>query len=217
MPKLALNFLRLPHPIGAILAATFLLSGPVKANNPTVLLSVPEVRQHTDYSCGAAALQAVLAYYGIDVREDTLMQKLGTNEIDGTKYWEIVRVAREYGLTATTVLHMSRDEMISKINRGIPVLIAIQAWIQEGDPRNLADWKARKDDGHYVIAIGYDDRNIYFEDPAMFGIGYIAFDELEARWHDFDQNGNRLDHFAITFEGDRDVVKKKPPLYYPIN
>jgi predicted double-glycine peptidase len=41
---------------------------------------MPEVRQHTDYACGAAALQSILAYYGIDVRQDTLMEKLGTNE-----------------------------------------------------------------------------------------------------------------------------------------
>jgi predicted double-glycine peptidase len=184
--------------------------------DPRVLLPVPGVRQHTAYACGAAALQAILAYYDIDVRQDVLIQKLGTNEHDGTKYWEIVRVAREYGLTPTTFLQMTREQMFSELDRGIPVLIAIQAWIEKGDPRNLADWKARKDDGHYVIAIGYDDKRIYFEDPAMFGIGYIEFDEIEARWHDYDQNGNRLDHFAITFEDKRDTAKKRPS-FSPIN
>jgi predicted double-glycine peptidase len=177
---------------------------------------MPEVRQHTDYACGAAALQSILAYYGIDVRQDTLMEKLGTNETEGTKYWEIVRVAREYGLTATVVPRITRDRVISEINRGIPVLIAIQAWIKNGNPRSLADWELLRDDGHYVIAIGYDDQRMYFEDPAMFGIGYIRFDELEARGHDYDQNGNRLDHFAITFERGTAPGSKKPR-YSPIN
>ena len=116
------------------------LSGQAELH-PTVLLQVPEVRQHTVYSCGAAALQAILAYYSIDVRQDVLIQKLGTNENEGTKYWEIVRVAREYGLTAETILQMTRQQIIGEINRGIPVFIAIQAWIQSGDPRNIADWK----------------------------------------------------------------------------
>src|SRR5687768_8367150 len=40
------------------------------------LLPLPDVRQHTSYACGAAALQAVLAYYGLNdsqVRGDALM------------------------------------------------------------------------------------------------------------------------------------------------
>jgi predicted double-glycine peptidase len=203
------------HFASLLLAIICTFQTPANAD-PKVLLPVPEVRQHTAYACGAAALQAILAYYDIDVRQDVLIQKLDTNEHDGTKYWEIVRVAREYGLTPTIVLQMTREQMISELDRGIPVLIAIQAWLEKGDPRNLADWKARKDDGHYVIAIGYDDKRIYFEDPAMFGIGYIEFDELEERWHDYDQNGNRLDHFAITFTDKRDTPSKRP-LYSPIN
>lgn len=217
MPSLksVTNLLLFRHIATLVFPVILSVSGPVDAD-PLVLLPMPEVRQHTAYACGAAALQAILAYYGIDVRQDVLMQKLGTNERDGTKYWEIVRVAREYGLTAATMSNMTRDQMISEINRGVPVLIAIQAWIDSGDPRNLTEWKARKDDGHYVIAVGYDHERMYFEDPAMFGIGYIAFDELEARWHDYDQNGNRLDHFAITFEDSRGSIVKRPH-FSPIN
>ncbi len=39
-------------------------------------MRLPDVRQHTDYACGAAALQAVLAFYEIDVRGDVLMADL---------------------------------------------------------------------------------------------------------------------------------------------
>jgi predicted double-glycine peptidase len=183
---------------------------------PAVLLHVPNVRQHTTYACGAAALQAVLAYYGHDVRQDTLIEKLGTNEVDGTTYWDIVRVAQEYGLKPTVVAHMTRNRMMAEINRGVPVLIAIQAWIEDGNPRDLAGWAARTDSGHYLIAIGYDNSRMYFDDPAMFGIGFIGFDELESRWHDYDQKGNRLDHFAIIFEGDEATGAKKPGVS-PIN
>jgi len=184
--------------------------------DPTVLLPVPNVRQHTTYACGAAALQAILAYYGVDARQDTLIRQLGTNEIDGTRYWEIVRVAKEYGLQPTIVSDLTIAELIAEINKGVPILIAIQAWIEKGDPRDIIAWLARKDDGHYLVAIGYDDHRIYFEDPAMFHIGYIDFKELDARWHDYDQNGQRLDHFAILFKGGEHPAVTMPS-YVPVD
>jgi predicted double-glycine peptidase len=184
--------------------------------DPHVLLPVPNVRQFTAYACGAAALQAILAYYGVDVRQDTLIQQLGTNESDGTRYWEIVRVAEEYGLRPTVVSGFTTTDLIAEINKGVPVLIAIQGWIEEGNPRDIAAWLARKDDGHYLVAIGYDDHRIYFEDPAMFHIGYIDFEELDARWHDYDQNGRRLDHFAILFTGGSHAAITTPS-YVPVD
>jgi predicted double-glycine peptidase len=199
-----------------IMLVGFSLTSVIAEAKPAVLLGVPNVRQHTAYACGAAALQAILAYYDHNVRQDVLMAKLGTNETGGTTYWDIVRVAQEYGLKPTVVTHMTRNRMIAEINRGIPVLIAIQAWIDDGNPRDLAGWAARTDDGHYLVAIGYDRNRMYFEDPAMFGIGYIGFDELEARWHDYDQKGNRLDHFAIIFEREKATVAKKQR-FSPIN
>jgi ABC-type bacteriocin/lantibiotic exporter with double-glycine peptidase domain len=183
--------------------------------DPSVLLPVPNVRQYAAYACGAAALQAILAYYGIDVRQDTLIRQLGTNEVDGTRYWEIVRVAKEYGLEPAIVSGFTIARLIAQIDKRVPVLIAAQAWIEKGDPRDIAAWLARKDDGHYLVAIGYDEHRIYFEDPAMFRIGYITFEELEARWHDYDQTGQRLDHFAILFKGD-DHPAAAPP-YVPID
>ena len=60
------------------LAAWLLASSTVEATDATTrprLLPLPDVRQHTNYACGAGALQAVLAYYGVDVRGDTLMAK----------------------------------------------------------------------------------------------------------------------------------------------
>jgi predicted double-glycine peptidase len=184
--------------------------------DPTVLLAVPNVRQHTAYACGAAALQSILAYYGVDVRQDTLIRQLGTNEADGTRYWEIVRVAKEYGLQPTVASGFTIAELIAEINKGVPILIAIQAWIEKGDPRDISAWLTRKDDGHYLVAVGYDDHRIYFEDPAMFRLGYINFEELNARWHDYDQNGQRLDHFAILFKGGEHQVIRTPS-YVPID
>ena len=64
------------------------------------LLPLPDVRQTTAYARGAASLQAVLAYYGIDARQDTLIADVGTDAAIGTRWWEIVRDAEARGLAA---------------------------------------------------------------------------------------------------------------------
>jgi predicted double-glycine peptidase len=181
------------------LALAIAVAGAAAAGGPR-LLAMPDVRQHTVYACGAAALQAVLAYYGINARQDTLMQRLGTDPEIGTRWWEIERIARDdYGLASSDREHMTIAELEGYIDRRIPVIIAIQAWV-DGQPGGLEDWAKRTKDGHYVVATGYDDQNVYFEDPAIFGIGYIPKAELDARWHDFDEYGWRLEHFGMMFE-----------------
>ena len=180
------------------LALALVLAGGASAGGPR-MLAMPDVRQHTVYACGAAALQAVLAYYGIDSRQDTLMAKLGTNAKIGTRWWEIERVAGEYGLKATDYEHLGLADLERFIDKGVPVIIALQAWV-DGPVGGLEEWRGRTEDGHYIVTTGYDQANFYFEDPATFGIGYIPRDELDARWHDFDEYGWRLEHFGIAFE-----------------
>jgi predicted double-glycine peptidase len=187
----------------AILAfvAWLLAAGAVGAADATVrprLLPLPDVRQHAVYACGAGALQAVLAYYGIDARQDALMAELGTDEEIGTRWWEIVRLAGEKGLEAEAREGMSADELRAELDRGVPVLLAIQAWA-DPSPADPVGWAGRTEDGHYVVAVGHDAERFYFEDPAMFGVGYIPRAELEARWHDYDEFGTRLERFGIAF------------------
>ena len=52
-------------------------------------------RQTYDFDCGAKALQTVMAYYGVDVREDELMETLGTGtqgtetRVPGQGVWRV--------------------------------------------------------------------------------------------------------------------------------
>lgn len=51
------------------------------------------------------------------------------------------------------------------------MIVEIQAWSDDEDPKYDTDF----DDGHYVVAIGFDSTYFYFEDPWILGsIGYIA-------------------------------------------
>src|SRR4051812_22134804 len=52
----------------------------------TVFLPVPLVRQSRNFTCGAAALQSLLAFYGDSFREGQLQRLLGTEKKNGTSF-----------------------------------------------------------------------------------------------------------------------------------
>ncbi len=153
--------------------------------DPILLPGVPDVRQSTDYSCGASALQAVLHYYGFEAREDTLMKACKTTSRYGTQPAGIVRAAKEKGFTAKIREGLSLDDLAAALQRGIPVIADIQAWVDK--PKPGSSWLKRWEDGHYVIVIGMDDTHIYVEDPSLLGCrGRIPRAEFIERWHDYE-------------------------------
>ncbi len=64
---------------------------------------------------------------------------------------------------------MSIFQLIDHLRNNRPVILLMQAW---SDP--IVDYTNNFDDGHFVVAIGYDLNYIYFEDPWILGsIAYI--------------------------------------------
>ncbi len=194
------RFLRvaLPLTIAFVLGfgAAWLYLRPAEPN----LNHLPLTRQSTPYTCGVAALQSVLRYYGQEWREDNLARELKSNPDQGTNYHEIVRFARDRGLAVEVREHMTIDDLEGAVRAGHPVMVAIQAW---GDHPEAyaAEWE----DGHYSIAVGFDDRNLYFMDPSTLGnYTFIPTSEFLSRWHDYytDHDGRkvRLEHFGIVFD-----------------
>jgi predicted double-glycine peptidase len=155
----------------------------VHAGSLPQLLAVPDVRQATDYTCGPSALQAVLAYWGIEAREDELAKACLTTSAAGTNRHALIRVARSYGLRTIAHAPMSDATLRRYLQQGYPVILAIQAWNGTARPDYANNWE----DGHYVVAIGYDRQRLYLEDPSLLGSrGWLSFRELDARWHDSD-------------------------------
>lgn len=56
--------------------------------------------------------------------------------------------------------NMTLDNLKARINNKLPVIVLLQA--RPGKPVDYAD---DGDDGYYLIAIGYDERRIFFVDP----------------------------------------------------
>jgi predicted double-glycine peptidase len=152
---------------------------------PQHVLNVPIVRQEEDYSCGPAALRAILQYYGLfSGREQQLYKLLDTSTEQGTLPENIALGARRFGLSATIEQWMTIDRLRSLNSAGKLVILELQAW--RDDDRPTSPWRDTWDDGHYVVLIGLDAEFAYFMDPSTGdAYTYLPLGELLERWHDY--------------------------------
>ncbi len=163
------------------------------------LIRVPLTRQATDYTCGVAALQSILYYYGQEFSENQLTEKLGPTPARGTKYPRIAEFAQSLNFRVEIRTEMTLESLKRLIDERKPVILLIQAW-----PDTTVDYIKDWEDGHYAIAIGYDQQNIYFMDPSTLGnYSFIPVQEFLERWHDKDDQ-TLLYQFGM-------VIFKDPP------
>ena len=161
------------------------------------LIRVPNVRQSSDYTSCVASFQSMLAYYGIDTREDELARELKADPKNGAVTSEIQRVAVSHGLKAERKVGATLEELKKAIDEKQPALLLIQAWSDSKQVDYSKDWE----DGHCVVAVGYDEVNLYLMDPSVIGrYAYIPLAEFLPRWHD--QDGEvRVEHLMMPIHG----------------
>ena len=161
----------------------------MRSNREPRLLPVPLISQSTSWTCGAAALMAVLVYFGVfDESESFLADELGTTPENGTRVADIVTAARRFGLWAEARTELSVDDLEQQVSSGAVVIVALQAW----PTARVADWSASWEDGHYVVVVGVSPDRVYVMDPSVrTGYAYLGRDEFLARWHDYDLDGGR--------------------------
>jgi ABC-type bacteriocin/lantibiotic exporter with double-glycine peptidase domain len=153
------------------------------------ILDFPSGRQTFGYDCGAKALQMVMAYYGVDAREDELLHKLNTDNL-GTRVKSVAAVAQSYGFGVIMHTGATLGMVRRYIDNRTPVIVLVQAWADKY--MSLWDWHQTNDHGHYVVVIGYNDRTVLFEDPAAMCHTWLSSREFMARWHDIDPDTNSL-------------------------
>jgi predicted double-glycine peptidase len=151
-----------------------------------IKIALPEVQQPDEFSCGAASLMSILAYYGAGPEDyDVLKKKLGTTQKDGTDYHHMIRFAGEQGLQADAKAEMTITQLEKCLDECKPVICSIQAYAEKVPEEKRAEAYKKDDNGHYLVVIGYDADNIYFMDPSLTGRrGFLPKLEFEARWHD---------------------------------
>jgi predicted double-glycine peptidase len=136
-------------------------------------------RQTTEYSCGASALQSVLAYWGKEVDERELMRLMGTTEEEGTYPERIAAAARALGFEAEVRQGLTLDEVQRITAEGDPMIALGQVWRGEKSGELGEDWEA----GHYFSVLGVDAENVYTQDPYVRNCkAFVPRDFFEAHW-----------------------------------
>ena len=169
------------------------------------LLDFPMFQQTFEFDCGAQALHSVLTFYGIDTSEMEIIKIAGTSGKYGTPIHGMEKVARHFDLKCDI-----KKMTINDIKKNIPVILLIQAWSN----RKIKDWENDWKDGHYVVAVGYDSKKIYFEDPYSYLRTYLFYKELEGRWHDLDVSANKeYKNTGIIIKGKKKKYSSKKKLH----
>ena len=157
------------------------------------VLLIPEVAQTSAFSCGAAALLAVLEYWGAskpNEREEALRGALSTTKEYGTDAREMERLARARGLEAHLDHGLDYDMLRSMVREGWTIITEIQAW---DGPKVREGPGAERDAGHYVVVMGCDGERVFVMDPALRDgdskagptqYGWVPAEEFERAWLD---------------------------------
>ena len=163
-------------------------------------------RQTTEYSCGASALQSVLAYWGKDVEECELMKLMGTTEEEGTYPEKIANAARSLGFEAEVRQGLTLDEVQALTANGDPMIALGQVWRGAKSGPLGEDFNA----GHYFSVLGVDAENVYTQDPYVRNCkAFVPRAMFEERWHHVMGNDTkrnpRLEHLGIVIRGKEPV------------
>ncbi len=142
-------------------------------------LAVPVVLQGTDWSCGSAALQAVLDFHGVRVDNARLRQALGTDPDDGTQPEALVRLVQELGLPYEVRDGATLDDLAHAIQHGAPCICCVQAG----------------GGGHWVCAVGLEADGVRIVDPVRGERTVPAADWLRDWWDT--AGGKRYDCWAL--------------------
>jgi predicted double-glycine peptidase len=113
------------------------------------------------------------------------MKECKTTAAMGTQPAQIMKAAKARGLTAILKEGLNLNALEAAVWEKIPVICAIQAWSGSESPG--FSWAKAWEDGHYVVVIGLDAKNVYVEDPSLLGSrGMIPRAEFVERWHDYE-------------------------------
>ncbi|MEI6296405.1 MAG: C39 family peptidase [bacterium] len=133
---------------------------------------------HADM-CGPASLKIVLNYYGIDKTEKEIAKIAGLVKGIGVDDKGIVKAVEFFGLKAEIKNECDFKDIENWLKKGVPVIVD---WFTRGrsdyDDSEVAD-------GHYSVAFGIDDKNIYLQDPEIGHERKIDKEDFMKVWFDF--------------------------------
>lgn len=147
---------------------------------------VPMPRQRTPYTCGPAAVLAVLRANKVtDVTEADLAREMGATPQGGVSPPALRASLQRRGLS-THDGPMELDDLRRYTARGIPVVVAFQAWGGGKDLRRT--WQ----EGHYAVVTDVTPTAVQIKDPvAPKHARSIPLTVFQRRWRDVDETGRK--------------------------
>lgn len=144
------------------------------------MLELPDIRQSTDYDCGAAATQSVFEYWGVSKPKKFYLNLLGTNGINGTDPRTLEAQIRQSGFKVLSGDMVSQDLYNqTKLERPVIVLATLHGA------------------GHYIVVSGVYYGYVYYQD-SISGPSRLRRDKFEEVWHDFDRFGQVYKQFGLS-------------------
>ena len=115
------------------------------------------------------------------------------------------------GLEAELKENLTLEAINASVSRGIPVIVDCQAW-KSPAAGNLT-WADDWEDGHWMVILGMDEKNVYVEDPYILGSrGFMSRQEFEERWHNLrgwsESDTVKQIHLGIFVRGERPATPR---------
>ena len=136
------------------------------------VLDVPKMMQKEDY-CGPTALAMVLRYWGTRISQDGVARLIGGKEEilgTGVDEYQLVKAARDLGYVAHIFTTMRIEDVITKIDRDIPL---------------IASGRQRWEEGyHFYVIRGYDKKHriFFINDPTDLSTEAIDWNRFKTFW-----------------------------------
>ena len=136
-------------------------------------------RQRTNYYCGPAIIQMILAAFGVRITQLQAAKLAKTDKLKGratgsetgTSIKNMLAVLRSYNLLVRASNHRSISDIKKALHRDAIVIVCYR--------ERHYGW------GHYSIVLGFRGQTIHLLDPDEGPAGiYMSVSEFQSRWHD---------------------------------
>lgn len=141
-----------------------------------MILEIPDVRQATDYDCGAAAVDAVCAFHGLRKRGPSRL----ANAVQGMCPSTVEAVLRSLGLSVLSGA-MELSDLKHLTQTGRPVLCPITT---------------EDDGGHWVVVAGVHRSMVWYHCP-LAGMRKATVADWCLRWRDTSRAGQEFRKWGI--------------------
>lgn len=165
-----------------------------------IRIALPDTSQQTGYSCGPSCLQSICHYYGLGKEDEgEFVDDMDFDHDEGSHPFQITKLAEKYGLKFKEYQPMTMEQLKRELRSRKPVMLMIQAWgMKRGEEDYRKSYRGIWGEGHWVVAIGYDQEGVFFEDPSLQAVrGFLAYAELEERWHDVGPEEEHIEHYGL--------------------